>query len=142
MNQKIGIIGQIIQCVAEAVHKNNSVSGRPAGWLQKVRLETLFFIFAKKNVFFQKLTIFSWKKKIKWKKKKIAATRLASILATRCTGNRIFFYGQPEILTCCGVTSSGRRSRRNWFSDDLSQHGRPMYCTACRSRGLKSTEGE
>ena len=26
----------------EAVHKNNSVSGRAAGWLKKVRLETLF----------------------------------------------------------------------------------------------------
>ena len=30
-------------------------------------------------------------KKLKWKKKKIAAARLASILATRCTGNRFFF---------------------------------------------------
>ena len=26
-----------------AVHKNNSVSGRPAGWLKKVRLETPFY---------------------------------------------------------------------------------------------------
>ena len=33
----------------EAVHKNYSVSGRPAGWLKKVRLETFFFIFA--NIF-------------------------------------------------------------------------------------------
>ena len=81
----------------KAVHKNNSVSGRPAGWLKKVRLETFFFIFAKKNIFFQKLTIFSWKKKIKWKKKKIAAARLALILATRCTGNRIFFMDSPRV---------------------------------------------
>ena len=35
----------------EAVHKNNSVSGRPAGCLKKVRLETFsffhFFFFSK-----------------------------------------------------------------------------------------------
>ena len=35
-------------------------------------------------------------KRKKWKKK-IAAARLASILATRCTGNR-FFYGQPNYI--------------------------------------------
>ena len=35
--------------VKKAVHKNNSVSGRPAGWLKKVRLKTFFFIFAKKK---------------------------------------------------------------------------------------------
>ena len=39
-------------CKSQAVHKKNSVSGRPAGWLKKVRLETFFFIFAKKNFFF------------------------------------------------------------------------------------------
>ena len=33
--------------VPQAVHKNNSVSGRPAGWLKKVRLETFFLNFAK-----------------------------------------------------------------------------------------------
>ena len=69
----------------EAVHNNNSVSGRPAGWLKKVRLETFFSFFAKKK-----------KKKKSGKKKKIAAARLASILATRWTGKRLFFYGQPE----------------------------------------------
>ena len=35
-------------------------------------------------------------KKKEWKKKEIAAARLASILATRWTGNLIFFYGQPD----------------------------------------------
>ena len=33
----------------QAVHKNTSVSSRPAGWLKNVRLETFFFIFAKKK---------------------------------------------------------------------------------------------
>ena len=37
-----------VDVVTQAVHKTNSVSGRPAGWLKKVRLET-FFIFAKTN---------------------------------------------------------------------------------------------
>ena len=37
--------------LSKAVHKNNSVSGRPAGWLKKVWLETFFSIFAKKKIF-------------------------------------------------------------------------------------------
>ena len=86
----------------EAVHKNNSVSGRPAGWLKKVRLETFFLHFSKNGQYFLR-------KKEKWKKKKkIAAARLASILATRCTGNRIFCMDslklliivEPSIHTC------------------------------------------
>ena len=68
----------------QAVHKNNSVSGRLAGWLKKVRLETFFSILQKMdNIFMEK------KKRVE--KKKIAAARLASILATRWTGNIIFF---------------------------------------------------
>ena len=55
--------------LAEAVHKNNSVSGRAAGWLKKVRLETLFFHFCK-IVFFSKIgQYFPTKKKLKWEKK-------------------------------------------------------------------------
>ena len=78
----------VILC--QAVRKNNSVSGRPARWLKKVRLETFFFIFEKKNILFQKIyNIFMEKKKNG--KKKIAAGRLALILATRCRGNRFFF---------------------------------------------------
>ena len=46
----------------------------------------IFLIF-----FLQKWTIFSWKTKKSGEKNKFAAARLASILATRCTGNRIFF---------------------------------------------------
>ena len=77
---------------SEAVHKNNSVSGRAAGWLKKVRLETFFFHFCKIIFFFLKVdNIFLQKKKLKRKKKKIAAARLAFILATRWTGNTIFF---------------------------------------------------
>ena len=66
----------------------------PVQRLKKVRLETFFLIFG----FFspQKLTKFSWRKKKVKKKKKIAAARLASILATRCTGNRIVFMDSPR----------------------------------------------
>ena len=56
----------------EAVHKNNSVSGRPAGWLKKVRLETFFFIFAKFLIFFPKIDNIFMEKKNKVEKKKIA----------------------------------------------------------------------
>ena len=52
----------------------------------------LFFSFL--VVFFpqkKELTIFLWEKTKSGEKKEIAAARLASILATRCTGNRIFF---------------------------------------------------
>ena len=60
---------------------------------QKGAAGNLFFhFFSFFSFFFPKIdNIFMEKKKIKWKKKKIAAARLASILATRCTGNRIFF---------------------------------------------------
>ena len=76
---------KLLVITSEAVHKNNSVSGRLAGWLKKVRLETFFFSFLQKKKILQKWTLFSWEKK------KSAAARLVSILATRCTGNRIFF---------------------------------------------------
>ena len=63
-----------------AVHKNNSVSGRPAGWLKKARLETFFFNFAKKIIKKSKNgQYFHGEKKKEWKKKKIAAAQLASI---------------------------------------------------------------
>ena len=75
----------IIQHISNrAVHKNNSVSGRPAGWLKKVRLETFFFLLFFSSKIGQ---YFHWKKKI-------VAARLASILATRWTGN-IFFMDSP-----------------------------------------------
>ena len=78
--------------LSKAVHKNNSVSGRPAGWLKKGAAGNFFFHFCKKNFFFPKIDkIFMEKKNKVEKKKKIAAARLASILATRCTGNRNFF---------------------------------------------------
>ena len=42
-----------INCIsdAEAVHKNSSVSGRPAGWLKKVRPETFVFLLKMDNIF-------------------------------------------------------------------------------------------
>ena len=53
---------------AEAVHKNNSVSSRPAGWLKKVRLETSFFHFCKKKKKSTKMdNIFMGKKKVEKK---------------------------------------------------------------------------
>ena len=84
---------------AKAVRKNHSVSGRPAGWLKMVLLETFFFfiIFAKKMFFFPIMdNIFMEKKKWKKKKKKL----LASILATRCTGNRYFFMDSLMTQNC------------------------------------------
>ena len=56
-----------------------------------MRLETFFFIFAKKKNSSKNGQYFHRKQKEKWEKNKFAAARLASILATRCTGNRIFF---------------------------------------------------
>ena len=57
---------------------------------KKVRLGTFFFIFAKKekmdNIFLPKKHKFFGEKK-----KKIAAAQLATITATRWTGNRLFF---------------------------------------------------
>ena len=83
---------------SKAVHKNNSVSGRLAGWLKKVRLETFFFIFAKKKFVSPKIDNIFMGKKNKVEKKKIVAARLASILATRRTGNRIFFMDSPMYI--------------------------------------------
>ena len=39
----------------KAVHKNNSVSSRPAGWLKKGATGDFFFIFAKKKKVFLKM---------------------------------------------------------------------------------------
>ena len=91
----------------QAVHKNNSVSGRPAGGLKKVQLETFFPFFP--FLFFSSPkmdNIFHGKKK-KWKK--IAAARLAAILATRCTGNRFFFMDSLR-----KVAQSQKWSARFW----------------------------
>ena len=48
-----------------------------------------FFSFLQKKIKFME-------EKKKWKKKKFAAARLASILATRWTGNRFFFMDSLE----------------------------------------------
>ena len=45
------------------------VSGRPAGWLKKVRLETFFFIFAKKKFVSPKIDNIFMGKKNKVEKK-------------------------------------------------------------------------
>ena len=79
-------ISLVLCRLLKAVHKNNSVTGRVAGWLKKVRLETFFSIFAKNFFlfFFSKNgQYFHTNKKKRWKTKKIAAARPASILATR-----------------------------------------------------------
>ena len=51
----------LVKCYgSRAVHKNHFVSGRPAGWLKKVRLEfffsSFFFFFSPKmdNIFMEK----------------------------------------------------------------------------------------
>ena len=85
----LGPIGK--KMCTQAVHKNNSVSGRAAGWLKKVRLETSFFSFLQKTFFPPKNGQYFPTNKTKKVEKKIAAARLASILVTRWTGNRLFF---------------------------------------------------
>ena len=76
----IGRCPKVLKCTrqgnarmqSKAVHKNNSVSGRGAGWLKKVRLETFFFHFCKKHFFFLKMdNIFLPTKKKVGKKKKL-----------------------------------------------------------------------
>ena len=70
--------------LTQAVHKNNYVSGIAAGWLKKS-----FFLFLQKK----KKNCYHKKKRMKKKEKKeIAASRLALILATRLTGNRLFLW--------------------------------------------------
>ena len=115
-----------------ADHKNNSVSGRPAGWLKKVRLETFFFIFAKKNFFFQNWTIFAWEKKLSGKKKKFAAARLASIVATRCTGNRIFFMVSLGAKLILWVIFYRLHLIEGWGEKE------PLWSCMHLSRGMKS----
>ena len=92
-----------------------------------MRLETFFSIFAKKKKKFPKMNNIFMEKRKKCEKKKIAAARLASILATRCTGNRIFFNGQPKgkvdlycsvLLYRRGRTASGFISRYNIAGHD------------------------
>ena len=75
----------------KAVHKNNCVSGRPAGWLKKVRLESVFFKFILANFFKKNMALF-FHGGGGGGITKIKAARLASILATRWTGNRIFLW--------------------------------------------------
>ena len=67
---------------------------------QKGAAENFFFHFCKKNFFPKIDNIFMEKKK--WKKKEIAAAPLASIIATRWTGNRIFVMGslnKPDVYS-------------------------------------------
>ena len=62
--------------------------GKAAGWLKKGATGDFFFHFCKKK---KKYTIFSYQEKKSGGKKKKSAARLASVLATRWTGNRYFF---------------------------------------------------
>ena len=85
----------------EAVHKKNAVSGRPAGWLKKVRLETFFFIFAKKKKKILKLDkIFMERKKEVEKKKKNCGRPTGFNFSHPLDRKQIFFYRQPEFTEC------------------------------------------
>ena len=82
-----------VNCFPQATLKKKFVSCPRAGWVFSWRLGTYFldfWIF----FFFKKLLKFLSKKKKK-EKKKIATARLATILATRWTGNKLFFEGSP-----------------------------------------------
>ena len=115
-----------------AVHKNNSVSGRLAVWLKKVRLETFLFNFCKKKIFFSK-------NGQKWSK--IAAAQLASIVATRCTGNRIFFMDSlmkgpltPGATSACGRDCSRRRRSTTSGVTVTARPPRPTNAVCRRQR--------
>ena len=69
----------------QATLKKNIVSGPAAGCVYYCRMGTFFFHFAPKKLFV-KISSFSYKKK-----KGFAAVRLATISATRWTGNKLFF---------------------------------------------------
>ena len=76
---------------SKAILKKKSVSGVAAGWFKNVRMGT-FFSFLQKKIFFSKNgQYFPTKKKNLGKKKKNAASLLASKTDTRWTGNRSFF---------------------------------------------------
>ena len=51
--QLVGAVSltKLLVITSEAVHKNNSVSGRPAGWLKKISDWRLFFHFCQKFFF-------------------------------------------------------------------------------------------
>ena len=63
---------------------------------QKGAAGDFFFHFCKKKYFFPKIDNIFMEKKIKWKKKKIAAARLASNYCSHpLYRKQNFFYGQP-----------------------------------------------
>ena len=74
----------------------------------KGRLETFFFISSLFLFFFH--IIFYYFSQKKTKKNNIAAARLVIILATRWTGNRLFFYGQPDTAIFQYLSSNFRFS--------------------------------
>ena len=66
-----------------------------------MRLETIFFNFPKKILFyffFLKMDNIFMEKKKRVEKEKNAAARLASILATRWTGNRFVFMDSNVVM--------------------------------------------
>ena len=77
-------LGCAVENNGRAVYKNNYVSGKGAGWLIKGATGNFFFPFSKNWQYFPT-------KKKKGGETKIAAARLALILATCWTGNRLFF---------------------------------------------------
>ena len=84
---------------SEAVHKNNCVSGRAAGWLKKVRLGTFFFIFAKKLFFFffsKNGQYFPTNKKKSGKKTKNCGRPTGFNFSHPLDRKQTFFYGHPE----------------------------------------------
>ena len=83
-----------VNCFPQATLKKKIVSCPRAGWVFSSRLGTYFLDFCKKKKNSKNYLNFFPKKK-KRKKKKIAAARQATILATRWTGNRLFFEGSP-----------------------------------------------
>ena len=82
----------------EAVHKNNYVSGKAAGRLKKGATGDFFLYFFCIFFFTPKMDNIFLPKNKKWGKIN-AAAQLALILATRWTGNRLFFYAQPDRMT-------------------------------------------
>ena len=81
--------------LSKGVHKNNYVSGVASRCVYQGQLGTSFFTFL--FTFCFDILIFSHKRKKREKKANFAATRLATILATRWTGNRLFFMDSPML---------------------------------------------
>ena len=102
---------QSVKVSTKAVHKNNYISGLAAGWLKKVRLEKNKIHFCNNKKIPSKMdNIFQSTRK----KNKIAAARLATILATRWTGNT-FFYGQPK--TSYGLPTKVLKGLRLFYNE-------------------------